>query len=111
ELGTSLGLTTAYLAKAGAKVHTLEGCSDTLSIAQEGFQELGLTSVTTVLGNIDRTLPFCMEKCKELDFVLIDANHRYEPTLLYFETCLGKMSVDGVMIFDDIYWSSEMKKA
>lgn len=108
ELGTSLGLTTAYMAKAGAHVHTLEGCANTLRIAEEGFGNL---NIRTTVGNIDETLPLTLEQYEQLDFVLLDANHRYEPTLRYFEACLTKMSEQGVMVFDDIYWSKEMKQA
>lgn len=108
ELGTSLGLTTAYLASAGAKVWTFEGCENTLNVATEGFRSL---DIHTVLGNIDHTLPATLAHLPELDLVLLDANHRYEPTLRYFRTCLEKMSENGVMIFDDIYWSAEMKQA
>ena len=43
--------------------------------------------------------------------VYFDANHRYEPTLRYFETCLRKAGEHTVFVFDDIYWSAEMKQA
>jgi predicted O-methyltransferase YrrM len=111
ELGTSLGLTTAYMAKAGAEVHTLEGCANTLQVAKEGFTAMGLDSVQTVPGNIDQTLMLTLEEMQKVDLALLDANHRYEPTLRYFNACYKKISANGVIIFDDIYWSSEMKKA
>ena len=46
-----------------------------------------------------------------LDLVFFDANHRYEPTLAYFETCLPKTHNDSLFIFDDIHWSNDMERA
>jgi len=43
--------------------------------------------------------------------IFFDANHRYEPTLRYFKLCLEKIEEDSIFIFDDIYWSKEMRKA
>ena len=43
--------------------------------------------------------------------VFFDANHRYEPTIRYFEQCLEKAHEGSCFVFDDIYWSDEMKKA
>jgi predicted O-methyltransferase YrrM len=113
ELGTSLGLTTAYLATATptGDVYTLEGCPQTLQVAEENFDQLGLTNIHTYVGNIDQTLPVLLGNLDKIDFALLDANHRYEPTLRYFEQCLEKVHEHSVLVFDDIYWSGEMKKA
>ncbi|MFS0489757.1 O-methyltransferase [Leadbetterella byssophila] len=113
ELGTSLGLTTSYLAKAAptGKVYTLEGCPQTLQVAEENFDQLELSHIHTYVGNIDQTLPDLLERIEKLDFALLDANHRYTPTLSYFEQCLAKVHERSVLVFDDIYWSDEMKKA
>ena len=43
--------------------------------------------------------------------VYIDGNHRYVPTMEYFKLLLSKVNEHSVLIFDDIYWSSEMEKA
>jgi predicted O-methyltransferase YrrM len=114
ELGTSLGLTTAYLAKAqpSASVVTFEGCPQTAKVAQQHFDELGLTNIDIALGNIDQTLPQRLATIPtNLDFVFFDANHRYEPTVRYFETCLEYAHEDSLFVFDDIHWSPEMEKA
>lgn len=113
ELGTSLGLTTSYLASARrtAQVFTLEGCPAVAQKARENFQQLGLTNVTLVEGNMDQTLAQTLQKIESLDFVFFDGNHRYEPTLRYFEQCLTKAHEQSVFIIDDIYWSTEMVHA
>ena len=113
ELGTSLGITTSYLASANldAKVLTLEGCENTLNIAKENFEVLSLSNIKTVPGDIDLTLVQTLKDIEHLDFVLFDANHRLEPTLRYFNACLEKTHQESCLVFDDIYWSTEMKEA
>lgn len=114
ELGTSLGLTTAYFAKAApdARVITMEGCPETARLAAQNFGQLGVDSVEIVVGNIDHTLPEWLHaQQKKVDLVFFDANHRLEPTLRYFEEALPYANDDSVFIFDDIYWSEEMTQA
>lgn len=114
ELGTSLGLTTLYLSKANpnAEVISFEGCPQTAAKARDHFSQLGSGNIEIVVGNIDQTLPIRLAKLgKALDFAYFDANHRYEPTVRYFEQCLPHIQNDSVFIFDDIYWSKEMTQA
>lgn len=113
DLGTSLGITTAYLSKVdkNIKVNSFEGCSETAKIAQKNFDKLSLKNIEIIVGNIDETLPEQLQKIERLDFVFFDANHRYEPTIRYFEQCLTKAHDESCFIFDDIYWSEEMKQA
>ena len=41
----------------------------------------------------------------------VDGNHRYEPTIRYFQLLLSHAHNDTILIFDDIHWSAEMEKA
>jgi predicted O-methyltransferase YrrM len=113
ELGTCLGITTIYLQNAApyAKVYTLEGCPETASIAKESFNKAGLAGIELITGNFDNTLPGVIEKLAQLDFVYVDGNHQKAATLQYFEWCLPKIHENTLLIFDDIYWSEEMKDA
>lgn len=113
ELGTSLGITTSYLATAApdGKVWTIEGCKNTLDVARDNFKALHLQNVIMVNGNIDLCLENTLKRTGPLDFVLFDANHRYRPTLDYFERCYSRAGENTVFVYDDIYWSAEMKKA
>ena len=113
DLGTSLGVTTAYLAKANpqAKVYTFEGCPNTAHLATENFKDLGIGNIETIVGDLNQTLAQQLNKIDKIDFAFFDANHRYEPTIDYFEKCLSKIHDDTCFIFDDIYWSEDMKKA
>ncbi|RZK17339.1 MAG: class I SAM-dependent methyltransferase [Hymenobacter sp.] len=114
ELGTSLGLTTAYLAAADSRnqVITFEGCPNTAAVARETFTRLRLRNVKLIEGNLDQTLPATLAAlAKPVDFVFFDGNHRYEPTLRYFEQCLAKAHESSVFVLDDIHWSADMERA
>lgn len=113
ELGTSLGITTAYIAKSNpkAKIITMEGAPEIAQIAQQNFETLGIGNIQTVLGNFDSTLEPLLQQISQLDFVFFDGNHRKIPTLKYFESCLRLAHNQSVFIFDDIYWSPEMTEA
>ncbi len=114
ELGTSLGLTTAYLAAADSRsrVVTLEGCPNVTNVARETFAALQLQNVEVVEGNIDDTLaPALAALPAPVDFAFFDGNHRYEPTLRYFEQCLAHRTDASVFVFDDIHWSPDMERA
>ncbi|PSR57205.1 SAM-dependent methyltransferase [Adhaeribacter arboris] len=113
EIGTNLGITTSYLAaaKKKARVYTLEGCLDLVQQAQSLFKKLKLKNIEVLTGNFDDTLPALLTTINTLDFVLFDGNHRYEPTLRYFEWCRVKATETSIFVFDDIYWSKEMQQA
>jgi predicted O-methyltransferase YrrM len=113
ELGTSIGLSSLYLAMANSqtKVHTIEGCPETAKVAQKNFQMLGAKNIASYVGEIDEILPKTLQKAGKIDLAYLDANHQYEPTLRYFEQILPALSEEAVVIFDDIHWSEGMEKA
>jgi predicted O-methyltransferase YrrM len=111
ELGTSLGITTSYLATANkeARVTTMEGAASVAALAKQTFEELQLQNIEIITGNFDETLATVLNK--QYDFIFIDGNHRKEPTLRYFEQLLSCVHNNSVMVFDDIHWSKEMEEA
>ncbi|MGZ4049316.1 MAG: O-methyltransferase [Bacteroidia bacterium] len=113
ELGTSLGISTSYLASANSKIKvtTIEGCKEIADKAKENFKKLELQNIEQHIGNFDDVLPKLLSKKEKLDFVFFDGNHRKEPTLDYFRQCLEKAHDNSVFIFDDIHWSKEMNEA
>jgi len=113
DLGTSLGLTTIYesFGREEAQIYTFEGCPNTAKIAQQNFEKLKRKNIKLIEGNIDQTLPATVKQISKIDFAFFDANHRLEPTLRYFNTCIEKVHEETVFIFDDIHWSDEMEKA
>lgn len=113
ELGTSLGISTLYLAfpDANSSVITLEGSSEIAKIALQNFERLKRKNITLLQGEFNETLPKAFKMADKLDLVYIDGNHRKAPTLSYFEQCLPYMDEDSIFIFDDIHWSGEMEEA
>ena len=113
ELGTCLGVTTAYLSKAcpDADIITVEGCPETAKVAYNNFRQLDLENVELRVGNFDQLLPEIIAEQAQLDFVYVDGNHRKDATINYFNWCLPKVHEGTLLIFDDIYWSEGMKEA
>lgn len=113
ELGTSLGITTAYMAAAnpGANLITIEGSSSVADVAKQGFKKLKFERILSLTGNFDHILPGVLEQFDAVDLVYIDGNHRYQPTINYFLQSLAKSGNDTILVFDDIHWSEEMEKA
>ena len=112
ELGTSMGLTSLYLGKySGSRVYTFEGSKTLANIALTHFEFFETNNIHLVVGKIDNTLPEFLQKPGNISFVLMDANHRYEPTIRYFNWLVKRLDEKSIVVIDDIYRSSEMEKA
>jgi predicted O-methyltransferase YrrM len=113
ELGTSLGVTTSYLASSPSSIqlYTLEGSKAIADLAAGNFSQLGFKDIEQVTGNFDVTLPPLLERVGKIDLFYIDGNHRYEPTIRYFEQAYPHLHEYSIVVFDDIHWSAEMEKA
>lgn len=113
ELGTSFGISTAYMAcgNKNALLYTCEGANEIAAIAAKNFQQLGINNIELIIGDFGATLPGLIKKLSKVDFAFIDGNHRKAPTLSYFTTLLEVAAPDTILIFDDIHWSAEMEEA
>ena len=112
EIGTSLGISTAYMAAANpkAEIITLEGCPETAGIAIHKFKEFGLDGVQVVTGDFAVTLPKILRE-RSFDMVFMDGNHQKEATLNYFNLCLKTVHDKSAILLDDIHWSPGMEEA
>ena len=113
ELGTSLGMTTAYLASIApdVRVTTLEGVPAIARLAVDSWNELGLSNIQSIVAPFDEALPEVLTKLNRVDFALVDGNHRYEPTMRYVRQLLQAVHEESVIVLDDIHWSEEMERA
>ncbi len=113
ELGTSLGITTCYLASSNkdTNVITLEGSGNIAKIATQNFKKAGIDNIELLQGSFDKTIYFAFDKYETVDLLFIDGNHRKKPTLEYFDLFLKKANEDSIFILDDIHWSLEMEDA
>ena len=115
ELGTNLGFSTSYIAKALQEIYH----DDYQLVSIEGSQNLHLKA-KDLINNlqlkaelIQDTFDNYLEKNFDIqwDGVFIDGNHNYEATLRYFNFLKHHLKNGGFIIFDDIYWSPEMQSA
>jgi len=114
ELGTNLGIGTAYFKTALPQqgvIYTIEGCPNIAALATSHFQHLQLSCINQYVGNLDSLLEEVLATMPAPDFVYFDANHAYQPTINYFEQCLLIKKENTVFLFDDLRYSPEMLAA
>ncbi len=113
ELGTSLGVSTLYLAGSSKKVKvtTVEGCPSTAKVAKINFDKIGFNNIELINDTFDHFLPGYLAKTDRLDVVFFDGNHQEEATINYFNLCVEKAHSESIFIFDDIHWSEGMTAA
>lgn len=111
ELGTSLGVTTAYMAAMDSRnrVVTFEGCEAVADVAKENWKALNINNIECRVGKID--VEQLAQDIEHLDVAFIDANHTYEGTCKYFDVLAGKVREKSVIVVDDIHHSEEMEEA
>jgi predicted O-methyltransferase YrrM len=109
EMGTSLGLTTAYLAASGWEVETWEGCQQTANYAKKNWKYLGCENqIKCEVG----TFKSLMDNSHGgWDVVFLDGHHDKDATLDYVECLKTKLRPGGAILVDDIIWSKGMKEA
>jgi predicted O-methyltransferase YrrM len=113
EIGTSLGLATSALSLGdkNAKITTLEGCPNTLSIAKIQLQKFNFNTIEYINAEFSSYLNNCELKTENCQLIYFDGNHSKKATLDYFELLLPTITNDSVWIFDDIHWSKDMEAA
>lgn len=113
EMGTCLGLSAVYQAAAAqdARFLTIEGSPAIADLAKSHLQGLKYQNIETYQGSFDEVLPKVLPTLSQLDYVYLDGDHRHEPTLRYFESCLPYLSEGSAFVVADIYWSAEMMTA
>lgn len=113
ELGTCLGLQTAYfsLACPDSEIFSFEGSPGHIEEAKSLFERLEIENVEIISGNMDDTLDSFSSSQPQIDLVFFDGNHQYDATLEYAKSLLASKNEKTVWIFDDIYWSKEMTQA
>jgi predicted O-methyltransferase YrrM len=110
ELGTNLGVSSAYIASATTgRLTTFESSPYRLRVARRLHRELGIGNVGYVQGLFEETLDGAVPQ--GVEFAFIDGHHQYEPTLRYFDLIASRSCEGAVFVFDDIRWSEGMERA
>jgi predicted O-methyltransferase YrrM len=110
ELGTSLGIMSAYLASANASahLHTIEANPDIMQHAQHMAGSMKLENISFHEGTFDAVLPELLQKINPIQFVLIDGDHKGSSLLRYYHLIKPSLSNDAIVMIDDIRWSADM---
>lgn len=113
ELGTCTGLTTTALAEfcPTATITTIENAKDRATWAVNNFEQRKLSNITLLQEDFDTALNEFARQQKHFDMIFIDGNHTFSATVRYFEKLKPLIKINGLLIFDDIYWSGEMTHA
>lgn len=112
ELGACLGINTLYLAqKDDARIFTFEGSPALANVSLTNFEYLEQDNIQLIEGNLDATLPEFLQDPAKINFVLLDANHQYAPTMKYFGWLVRRLNEESIMVIDDIHLSEDMERA
>lgn len=118
ELGTCIGISTAYqaagleLAGGEGELITLEADPARVELARANLERLGLDGrVDARAGRFEDTLDPALRDARELELAFVDGHHRLGPTLDYFARVSARLRRPGVVVLDDIDWSDGMRRA
>ncbi|MEZ4800561.1 MAG: class I SAM-dependent methyltransferase [Flavobacteriales bacterium] len=113
EFGTSLGLTSLYIAKAApqSEIISVEGSKEIANFASTLFAKQAVKNVRVVHQKFDEFISTDLEKEQKFDLIYIDGNHTYDATVKYFLELLNHVNENTWFVFDDIYWSRGMNRA
>jgi predicted O-methyltransferase YrrM len=115
ELGTGSGITALYQAAAlspDRPLHSVEGSPRLAEIAAYNAQQCGLTDRMVLhQGSFENVLPQLLQSLPTVDYAFVDGNHGFDPTMAYFEQLMAHAHENTILVFDDINWSEEMKRA
>jgi len=107
ELGTSLGLSTSYLALSNSKteVVSIEACPNIYHEAREIFTHFKIENVKAINATFQEALPHLKGS---FDFIFIDGHHDGTACLTYLEILKKHLSQEAFVVVDDIRWSQDM---
>ena len=110
ELGTSLGISTAYYAfgAPAARVDTVEGDPEVATKAVGLLDSLHLKNVTVHCETFDDFIAKYNLSTGKIDLLFLDGDHRMEATLQYYQGLSEHFHPGTIVIVDDIYWSKAM---
>lgn len=115
ELGACAGISGCYLGLAPnvQSFVTVEASSSLAALARDNLKAAGVRQATVINSlfddALDKDLPFLLKE--RIDFAWIDGHHERIATLRYMFKILPSMKQNGIMLFDDIYWSADMLRA
>ena len=113
ELGTGVGVTTAYIASAKKHniVYTVDKNNELTDYARHNLQYLDIENVRIINDTFEEAIKKIIRLNKKIDFLLIDGNHTKTATITYLSQMYSLFHNDTIIIIHDIHWSPEMESA
>ncbi len=113
EFGTSLGVSTHYLAAGnpGARVITVEADPVLAAFAAKGLKDNRFNHVQVIPETFDHVLQGLLPDRPGRTLVFIDGNHNYAATLKYADYFLSRIPDGSLIVLDDIRWSAGMRQS
>lgn len=115
ELGTNLGIGTAYLASAlapGGRLVTIDADEQLVAHARDTVEcVVADARVSFRTGTFADELGPALESLGRLDLAYLDGHHEDAPTRRYFAEVCRYRHAGTVVILDDVHWSAEMDRA
>lgn len=116
ELGTNMGISSAYVAAAlglndDGRMISVDMVEQASQRASQHHSQLGLDRAEFRTGLFQDLLAPSLGELGGCDFAFIDGDHREESTIKYFEHIAAAMASDAVMVFDNVAGTDEMERA
>ncbi len=112
EIGTSLGITTLYLAEQeAAQVYTFEANHALANIALTNFEYFEKKNVHLIEGKMDVTLSNFFQDTTKVNFAVIDCSVGHDLTLKFFNLLMRRLNEKSIVVINNIYRSKETEKA
>ncbi len=107
ELGTSLGISTLYLALA-SHITTVEGDPAVAEEAKCNFSALKMEQITSVVSTFDEYFKNKISSNTQFKLVFIDGDHRSDALITCFKHLKPHLTSESIVVIDDLYWSADM---
>jgi predicted O-methyltransferase YrrM len=113
ELGTGIGISTAYMAMGRGETRIISVDSDPEKIryAAEALKAFPAGEIDFVKGDFRAVIPGILATAGHPLMVFVDGDHDMQRTMEYYKEIKKSAKEDTVIVFDDIRWSAEMEKA
>lgn len=116
EMGACVGFSAAYQAAAlelngAGRLVTIEGAPAFAELARNNLDRLGIGRARVECGRFQDTLELVAAELAPLDFVFVDGHHDEQATIDYFNLLAQYLAPAAMVVFDDISWSTGMRRA
>jgi len=113
ELGTSLGVSSLYIAKGNShiKLKTIDFNTDTSEVLDQFLKNRSIQNIEIIIGTFEEQVARVAEQIKPIQLAYIDGDHSYEATIKNLDTISAHLDKTFFIVLDDIRWSKGMWRA